>query len=275
MTTRNYASTIDHNLNEFRPTAEDIEALLQQQQQPPSELVKMFCFADLKHWSAEYLFSKIARVPGFERSVLRHPEEMKAALHQHETKQLLQVIILFTIYKISVEPFLPELVTLLMSNSKQVRDAVAPLLYDSPMTVMPLLQHYLKQGKPNEKILAVQWLSKIAKGAAIPLLTACLEEETDKKVRNEIQTVLGYQDSLQTVTEQSFNLPPLPEKKLKVPLPEDIRHQLHDLITLYNHYIDKLKEDKPDHLTKDLEHFNHTHIDKVFLLLQGECISEE
>ena len=264
--------------NGFRPNAEDIETLLHQQQQPPSELVKMFCFADLKHWSTEYLLPKIAQVPGFDRSVLRYPEEMKAALQQRAIKQLLQVIGLFSIQKIPIDPFLPELVALLMSNSKQVREATASLCYGQPAKVMPPLQRYLKKGKPNEKILAVQWLSKIAKDTALPLLSAHLEEETDEKVRNEIQTVLSFLDSKQAISKHNFDLPLLPEINLFVPLPEEIHQQILKMMTLYNQRIAQLcmsPKTKMGRSTDKIVEIHRDAIERVFTLLQGDVHKAE
>ena len=85
-----------------RPNAEDVEALLLLRDAAPSEIVKILCNADIEQ--ARFISVNIFIFPGFGRSVLRYPEEMKAALRQRAVKGLLHVLSLFTIHKIPPTP---------------------------------------------------------------------------------------------------------------------------------------------------------------------------
>ena len=261
-----------------RPNADDVEAMLRLRNEEPSELVHMICSADLSQSYSESYLPFIAGIRGFAQSALRHADEMKTALRQRSAKQLVHVLSLFTMNSIPTEPFLPELVALLFSTSKQVREAAAPLLYPTSATVLPLLENYLRDGKATDKILAVQWLSKIGGDNAVPLLTAYLPNEINDKVANEIKTVIGYQDSQQTVSEQRYDLPPLSVIDLKAPLSEEFHRLLLDVASRCDQEIAHLTAQRknaegkyiriPDNITQ------HS-LDTVYALLQGKGIEKE
>ncbi len=146
----------------------------------------MFFCADFGQRNRAYIFPKVVMLPGFAQSALRYPEETKAALRQRTAKGILIVVTLFSRQHIPTEPFLPELVALLFSIPSKCAKPPPPLLYPTAASALPLLEGYLREGKANEKLLAVQWLSKIGGDSAVPLLIAHRECETNEKVVSEI-----------------------------------------------------------------------------------------
>ena len=260
-----------------KPTAIDIEHMLCLRNESPADLLKMICHADINQEGIEYYLEHIAGIRGFAQSALRYPEEMKAALRGRNAKQLLHVLSLFPLHDIPVEPFLPELVALFFSPTKQVHEAVSPLL--PPATTLPLLEPYLCDGKSREKILVVQWLSRYAGDAAAPLLTRQLACETSDTVLQEINAVLRYQERKQADTLRHIELPPLPPVDLKVPLPAEIHRQLLNFFESYNKDIRRVQEkNAASHI--DHSKFNSVEIplkkiDSIFSLLQGEHRGEE
>ena len=204
-------------------------AMIASSGEDPSVLVKGAFFYDdakgksqVSRWTSTP-FAYFQCLEGYAELVLNSTDIVRPAFRQKDASSRACVLRALETLNISPEPFVPEIASLAVGGSKEVREAAIVLISPRFPIFKSLLESHAQKGSSDERYHAVRLLSRIGGDAERAFLSARLDDEKSARVAGAIKEGLADQSSGQTAAGvEDYDLPEVPEVASRAPLDKQV-----------------------------------------------------
>lgn len=214
-------------------TANLVDAMLVKAGEPSETLARMVYCIDPNNYTEIRLSRSCILLKDFSSYSVQHSDVILGALNHTDRKRRVHALQVMVDAQVTPSPFAEVLAKLAGASAKTERELAATLLQRHPESAISWVQAQVEIGKAEERYHAVKLLGDLAGEEARSFLTARLAVETAAKVRSALAQTLASPVEI-PIESECWNLPAIAPVAFDVPIPEDTKPALQEIIDIYN-----------------------------------------